>query len=191
MMQKIRSAMAHANEELSLTGDIELDDAFVTAFDEEDSKDGVNKRGRGSKGKTKVFVAVEADKSDSRKGKIGKVMMLVTDRVDGKSVEHLDQILDNAKHLYTDGYSSYKRLRPNKHKPLVVPSAQADKLLPWVHTVIGNLKRILTGIYHRINTAYLQLYLDEFCYKFNLRYHKSPIFSLVNRVAASSWHQSG
>jgi hypothetical protein len=44
--------------------------------------------------------------------------------------------------------------------------------LQWVHIVIANLTGTLLGVYHRINQEYLQLYLDEFCYKLNRRYFK-------------------
>ncbi|MFT5348871.1 MAG: hypothetical protein ACI9M3_001917, partial [Bacteroidia bacterium] len=37
-------------------------------------------------------------------------------------------------------------------------------------------KRTLLGVYHRINQEYLQLYLDEFCYKLNRRYFKDRLF---------------
>jgi hypothetical protein len=45
-----------------------------------------------------------------------------------------------------------------------------SKTLPWVHIAISNAKRTLLGIYHKIKGKYLQLYLDEFCYKLNRRY---------------------
>ena len=185
MMQKIRAAMSTANTELQLTGDIELDDAFVTAFEEDKTPEEKNKRGRGSKSKTKVFVAIEADKSVTRRGKVGKLMMLATDKVDGKSVEELNEILSKAEHIHTDGYSSYSKLNRAKHRPLVVPSKEAHHILLCVHTAIGNLKRVLTGIFHRINKVYLQLYLDEFCYKFNFRHHKNAIFSLITTAAVT------
>ncbi|HIP36061.1 MAG TPA: IS1595 family transposase, partial [Crocinitomix sp.] len=42
----------------------------------------------------------------------------------------------------------------------------------WVHIAISNAKRTLLGIYHKIKGKYLQLYLDEFCYKLNRRYFR-------------------
>ena len=37
--------------------------------------------------------------------------------------------------------------------------------LKWVHIAIINAKRTLLGRYDKIRGKYLQLYLDEFCYK--------------------------
>jgi|GEM_PF-2298326 len=39
---------------------------------------------------------------------------------------------------------------------MTVPSKEAQVVLPWVHTFIGNLKRVLNGIYHRASDKYLQ-----------------------------------
>jgi hypothetical protein len=59
---------------------------------------------------------------------------------------------------------------PDAYESSVVPSKIAHKLLPWVHTVIGNAKRLINGIYHHISEKFIQLYLDEISFKFNYRY---------------------
>ncbi|MCB0803713.1 MAG: transposase, partial [Flavobacteriales bacterium] len=60
--------------------------------------------------------------------------------------------------------------------------------LKWVHVVISNAKRTLLGIYHKIKGKYLQLYLDEFCYKLNRRYFGNRLFErLTLAVAKSYW----
>lgn len=51
-----------------------------------------------------------------------------------------------------------------------VEPKQISKVLPWVHLVIANAKRLLTDIYHDIKPEFLQNYLDEYCYKFNRRW---------------------
>jgi hypothetical protein len=61
--------------------------------------------------------------------------------------------------------------------------------LKWVHIIIANAKRALLGIYHKIKGKYLQLYLDEFCYKLNRRYFKTNVFDrLTCAVAKSYWY---
>ena len=42
-----------------------------------------------------------------------------------------------------------------------VPSKQAHIQLPWVHTAIGNAKKVLQGIHQHVKPEYLQNYLDE------------------------------
>ena len=48
--------------------------------------------------------------------------------------------------------------------------------LKWVHIAISNAKRNFVGNYHKIKKKYLQLYLNEFVYKLNLRYFGERIF---------------
>ena len=69
----------------------------------------------------------------------------------------------------SDHSTSYVKLKDivKAHRPRVIPKSEAGKVLPWIHIAIGNAKRQLSGIYHRINLGYLQSYLNEFCYKFN------------------------
>jgi len=55
---------------------------------------------------------------------------------------------------------------------------EVHKTFPWVHSAIGNAKKIMTGLHHSVGKDYLQSYLDEFCYKFNRRY----ISNLFDRV---------
>ena len=55
---------------------------------------------------------------------------------------------------------------------------EVHKAFPWVHSAIGNAKKILQGFHHSIGKDYLQSYLNEFCYKFNRRY----ILELFDRV---------
>ena len=44
------------------------------------------------------------------------------------------------------------------------------EVLPWVHIAISNAKRSILDTYDDIKAEFLQMYLNEFCYKFNLRY---------------------
>ncbi|WP_431733804.1 transposase [Chondrinema litorale] len=65
----------------------------------------------------------------------------------------------------------FKEMRTEK-----ISSKEANIKLPWVHTAIGNAKKVLQGIYHHVRPEYLQNYLDEFCYKLNRTYFGNKIF---------------
>jgi hypothetical protein len=47
----------------------------------------------------------------------------------------------------------------------------AHVLMPWIHRVFANLKRLAMGVYHGFRRKYLQSYLDEFVFRWNRRRH--------------------
>lgn len=171
MLQKIRKAMQSANENIVLTNEIEMDDAFFTIVHSLNEKK-ENKRGRGTL-KQKVVVMVESSSptDGSHKGVCGKLRMVAVENLDQGSIWEIeDKLLKKTSVIRTDAYRGYNILDPIKHESSVVPSKIAHKLLPWVHTVIGNAKRLINGIYHHISEKFVQLYLDEISFKFNYRY---------------------
>lgn len=65
------------------------------------------------------------------------------------------------------------------------------KNLSWVYITISNAKRNLLGIYHKIKGKYLQLYLDEFCYKLNRRYFGERLFDrLTVAMVNNYWYNN-
>jgi hypothetical protein len=56
--------------------------------------------------------------------------------------------------------------------------------MKWLHSIIGNAKAFINGTYHGVNTKHLQMYLSEFCYRFNRRsFHGEAFDRLVISVA--------
>lgn len=94
--------------------------------------------------------------------------------------------------VITDGFKGYNNLDDivTIHKQEIVPPKKAHKILPWVHISIGNAKRLLLNVYHRIDGNYLQSYLNEFCYKFNRRYIHEHLFERL-LVAGVSYQSTG
>ena len=72
-------------------------------------------------------------------------------------------------------YTQFSKL-VDAHITVKSSNVSTRKTLQWVHIAIANLKRKLLGVYHRINQEYVQLCLDEFCYKLNRRYFKDRLF---------------
>ena len=109
--------------------------------------------------------------------KVKSKAIIENDKQTAKSVieKHLQK---NTTFISTDGYKTYKALAKEFDKIIAdkIPSNQAHIKLPWVNTAIGNAKKVLQGIFHRVNPEYLQNYLDEFCYKLNRRYFGVNIF---------------
>ncbi len=64
------------------------------------------------------------------------------------------------------------------------------KILPWVHIVTGDCRSGIEAIHKEVDERFLQLYLNEFCWKFNRRYFrdskdvKYDLFDRLIRIAA-------
>jgi hypothetical protein len=58
--------------------------------------------------------------------------------------------------------------------------------LYWLHVIISNLKALIAGTYHGLGKKHLQLYFDEFCYRFNRRHFSNQLFNRLLDVCAST-----
>ncbi len=178
MLHKIRNVMGQRDSQYKLNGAIELDDAFFTISLDSGSKDEPLKRGRGSQRKAKVLVIAESqpsEKIDNRRSipkAVNHIMMVVIDDFKAPTLdaEVVKWINDNAE-ITTDDSKSYINFKNliKSHTSQVVEPKNVSKVLPWVHIVISNAKRLLLDVHHDIQPQFLQNYLDEFCYKFNRR----------------------
>lgn len=180
MLHKLRDVMGQRDATYQLVGSIELDEGFFSTEVDEVEKSQPRKRGRGSQAKSKVLVMAESEphNENDNKHKIKKsvnhIKMIVIDdlkskTLDGKVVKFVNG--DTAQ-LTTDDSSSYKNFKNivNAHMSQVIEPKNISKVLPWVHIVISNAKRMLLDVFHDIKPEYLQNYLNEFCYKFNRRW---------------------
>jgi hypothetical protein len=73
----------------------------------------------------------------------------------------------------TDGFQAYKSQKLKNDYFVdydMVPADSEDSKLKWLHTVISNAKAFVLGTFHDPKADDLQLYLDEYCYRFNRRY---------------------
>ncbi len=160
ILHKIREAMAQRDNGYTLSGFIEMDDAFFGGAAK-------GRRGRGAANKTPVLVMVE-----SKGEHAGFIAMQTVESLERPRIETLvKKHIDPAQRLRTDGYKSYAGLTEmgHSHDGTPVPPKKASEDLPWVHTAISNAKRFLLGTYHGVSHKHLQRYLDEFCYRFNRR----------------------
>ncbi|MBW8003803.1 MAG: IS1595 family transposase [Planctomycetes bacterium] len=160
MLHKIRKAMGQRDSRYTLSGFIEMDDAFFGGASK-------GKRGRGAANKSTVLVMVE-----SKEEHAGFIAMQKVDSMERSIIEKtVKERIAPAQKIRTDGHKSYSNLNElgHSHDGAPVPSNQASEELPWVHTAISNAKRFILGTYHGVSHKHLQRYLDEFCYRFNRR----------------------
>ena len=60
-----------------------------------------------------------------------------------------------------------------------------SKLLPWVHIVTGECRSGIEAIHRNIDERFLQLYLNEYCWKFNRRFFRDsnvPRYDLFDHL---------
>jgi len=147
------------------------------------------KRGRGSINQAKVLVLIEsipvipqAEKDKHKpKRKCGHIKMLVMNDLKSPSINHvIEQNVKENTSAITDKYRGHSKLKEliNHQEINTSEMKEVHTVLPWVHSAIGNAKKVLVGLHHSIGEEYLQSYLNEFCYKFNRRY----IDNLFDRV---------
>ena len=161
---QIRKAMAQAEHRHLLTGIVEMDETYVGGKPRRGGPP--SKPGRGTK-KTPVIGAVErggsvtakATRKDQLKGR--HLRAFVKDRVDTRR-----------SNLITDEYPGYfgmSRIVPHsviRHASWYVDGAIHTNT---IESFWALLKRGMFGQFHSVSRRHLQRYVDEFCYRYNLR----------------------
>jgi hypothetical protein len=186
MMKKIRAFMGKAEESKTLTGMVELDDAYFSTSTSKRLKRNL-KRGKGSKKKSKVTVMAESFplEMDGHKERYCGQFKMKVNPSEGRDAakQVVNQNIDPKSVLFTDQATGYVDLKSLVDVHVSFKSAdEGINELKWVHIAISNAKRTLLGIYHVIKEKYLQHYLDEFCFKLNRRYLSNLFDNLVFSV---------
>jgi len=175
LLHRLRTAMGERDSEYVLSGIVEFDDTYFG------SGKGGGKRGRGTD-KTSVVVAVS--KTDD--GKPQYLKMQVVPNIKGETIgEFATGNIAEKSEVQTDAYRSFRKpLAEDFDHIFEIYDPQSD-WLRWLHTIIGNAKAFVLGTFHGLDKKYLQLYLDEFCYRFNRRFMRHHIF---DRLVVASVH---
>ena len=176
LLHKIRSAMGGRDAIYKLGGSVEMDGAFFGGKAQ-------GKRGRGSDHKTKVAVALQLDGNGSPQ--FLKMQVIPNTKGDTLLAFAKNNITGSST-IHSDAFSSYNALAGEyccdmqKYDP-----KSNDTRLKWLHVMISNIKANIEGTYHGLDGTYLQRYLDEFCYRFNRRRSRKPLFNHL--LACSVW----
>ena len=183
MMHKIRKAMGNRDALYKLSDMVEFDEGCFETEISQASRLNL-KRGGGSKRQVNVAVMAEStplEEIDSGK-KSNHCRYFKMKVLESYEKEQINQIIeDNIAEktiVFSDKSTSYVDIAKFVEVHVTEKSSKetTTKTLPWVHIAISNAKRTLLGIYHKIKGKYLQLYLDEFCYKLNRRYFGEKLF---------------
>ena len=161
MLQKLRRAMVRPDREL-LHEKVEIDDTYIGG-----AEAGL-RGGRQLRGKALVVGAVEVRGTGS-----GRVRLQVVPDASGPSLtDFVKANVERGAIVLSDGWQGYAPLSEMgyRHRPRTQREPKrAEKILPRIHRVFGNLKTWLRGTHHGVGHQHLQEYLDEFTFRFNRR----------------------
>jgi transposase-like protein len=177
LLHKLRRAMVNTARE-PLHGDVEMDDTWVG---------GPQPGLRGSrqlKGRKAALVLVAVEK---RAGGSGRVRMAaLADFKEATVHGFVKAHIAPGSTVHTDAYKSFDRLSAAGVRH--VPRKQASRsefrrgvpsVVPVADRAIGNLQQWLTGTYHGVSKAQLQVYLDEFVFRHNRRRQPMAAFQTL------------
>lgn len=193
LMHRIRNAMGNRDSQYTLEGMIEFDEAYF----EKATPDGIKlKRGKGSQKQQNVAVIAESTYlEDIETGEVSKscryfkMKVLYNHKKDAVEEVITNNISEQAI-VFSDKSKSYLDIADLVEIHIMEKSSKetTNTTLKWVHIAISNAKRNLLGVYHKVKGKYLQLYLDEFCFKLNRRYFGERLFDrMVIAVANNYW----
>ena len=193
LMHRIRNAMGNRDNLYTLSDMVEFDEGYYEIATAENIK---LKRGKGSQKQKNVAVMAESvpleDIETGKKSKSCRYFKMKA--LDTHKTDSIDQVIedniDKESVVFSDRANTYLNISNyvDTHMSEKSTKETTATTLKWVHIAISNAKRNLLGVYHKIKGKYLQLYLDEFCYKLNRRYFGNRLFDrLVLAVAKSYW----
>ncbi|MDE0536938.1 IS1595 family transposase [Tenacibaculum sp. L6] len=166
MLQRIRNCFGIDND-AQLDNEVEVDETYVGGKNKNRhaSKKVKNSQGRSSKDKTAVVGMVE------RKGKL-TARTVENVKSETLTSEIIRNVKESAK-LYSDEWLGYKGVsRIYDHS--IVKHNQSEYVNGRIHTNTiegfwSLLKRGIVGIYHFTSKKHLQMYVDEFVFRYNTR----------------------
>lgn len=139
------------------------------------------KRGRGAAGKTPVIGIAERG---------GEVRAIVSADTKAASIEpFITSNVEKGSQLMTDEYRSYSRISLHGYRHQTVNHSSGQYVWNDVHTNTiegfwSQLKRSINGTFHSVSPKYLQHYVDEFAYRYNLRDCGRHLFDVILPTAA-------
>ena len=165
VLRRIRAAMETRDAHYKVGQIVEFDDAYFGA-----KIKGVRGRGAGNQG---VFIAVSKDED----GRPTYLKMQVTDNVQIPSVaKFATECIASGSVVQTDSFKSYRKPLAKGYTHEAQDFDPNSEHLRWLHRITGNAKAFINGTYHGTSTKHLQMYLSEFCYRFNRRSFGGAIF---------------
>lgn len=176
IMHQIRSMMGNQNTKLE--GDVEVDEAYIYP----------NTLKRSS-----------ARRKYKHNGRVGEILFGAVQRGGDVKIWHVRSsgvrvlqpiILSNVKDgsiVHSDGHGSYKRLPYFGYEHRTTNHEKHEYYTPESYTqnienIWSHIKRGIKGVYRHVNPGYLQLYANEFAWRYNHRQYNVLFWHLLKDV---------
>ena len=182
LKHKIMQAMVEREETRQLAGFVQVDDAYLGG-----ERNG-GKPGRGSENKQPFVIAVSTD--ETLECPTFAVIEPVKSFDDASMIDWGQRRLAEGAEVFSDGLHCFRRLAEQDHAHTVLVTgggraATQVKGARWVNTVLGNVKRAISGRYHAIQQSkYARRYLAEAAYRFNRRFRLPEMLPRLLRAMA-------
>ena len=162
MLHKIRQAISWREERYQLDGVVELHECFFDA-----------PKARGSFGSSSAKIKVLVGLSNDDQGKPRYIKFKVLTQINRAQMEPaVKKMIAPGARIKTDGLRCYLSLPSQgyRHERVRAREKNILKEMRWLHTMISNAKTLIGGTYHGLGSKHLQVYLDEFAYRFGRRH---------------------
>lgn len=111
-----------------------------------------------------------------------------------KTIDKLvEKSISSSTTIVSDGSSSHTHFKDLVDKHEIYVEHDVDKVvhnaLPWIHIIIGECKSGIEAIHKEVDKRFLQIYLNEYCRKFNRRFFRDSSdlrFDLFDRLVRIS-----
>lgn len=176
MLQRIRNCF-NTDSEVQLTDVVEIDESFVGGKNKNRhwDKKVKNSQGRSFKDKTPVFGMLQ------RKGKV--IAKVVPDTKAKTLRPYIDAFIKKESTIYSDEWYYGNLNKDYNHDFIrhdIKQYAKGDVYTNGIESFWSHLKRGIIGIYHNVSRKHLQLYVDEFCFRYNTKdYSEYDRFNLL------------
>jgi len=140
-----------------LDGDVEIDETYIG---------GKRRMANKFSNKSVVFGAVERN---------GRVMSVKVQTAGARIlIPKIEQGIALGAHIHSDEWRSYATLSKRGYTHTTVNHSKLEYVRGSAHTNTiegfwSQLKRSIDGTYHAVSPKYLQSYVDEFVFRYNLR----------------------
>ena len=182
MLHKLRRAMV-APERTPLNGPVEVDECFIGGPEAV--------RGRFFGDRELVVVAVEVRGAGS--GRLR--MQVIKDASTPTLIGFVTTNVSVGSIVHTDGWTAYLALselgydhRPLSQRAHLEAGGDPNEMLPRAHRAFSHLKTWLQGTHRGVSGEQLQVYLDEFVYRFNRR--RTPMAAFQTLLGLGSRRES-